>query len=60
MIFGRRAHDIGVVGVIGFDRERDDVAIQTIGVILDIDAGEELDAVQLVESPAASDRALPV
>ena len=36
--------------MVGFDRDLDHVAILALGILLDIDTGEKLNAVQLVET----------
>src|SRR5574343_313574 len=45
----RHAHQLRVVGMVGFDRNLDDVAILSFGILLDIDTCEKFDAVQFME-----------
>ena len=44
------AHQRRVVLVIGFDGQLDHVAVLALGVLLDIHAGQKLDAIQVGET----------
>ena len=50
MGLGRHAHQGRVILVVGLDNELHHVAVLALGILLDIDAGQELDAVKFVET----------